>query len=83
MIKLCEKAQQGNKVSKREYKAFLDFLITHFYVANPQARICAMDKLTLNHMKELKDCGKVAMEDFKTSETYNYQIIMACPATYR
>lgn len=83
IIKLCERAQQGNIFSKRDYKSFLDFLISHFYVANPQARICAMDKLQLNHMHQLKDCGKVAMEDFKTCETYKYQIIMACPATYR
>lgn len=61
----------------------MDYLVSHLYVANPQARIGAIQTMTMGAYNTLKEKGMVPCTNFKTAETYTYQYISACEASMR
>jgi hypothetical protein len=71
----------GGIISATNYNKYLEFVISHLYIANPQARIGAIKDLTLSDYELLKAHGMISCQQFKTSETYTYQHVTACPAT--
>ena len=62
---------------------FLVYLVTHMYVANPQARPGALESMDLACMSDLREKGVVTTSRFKTAETYGYQTIVVGPATLK
>jgi len=82
--KICTDVSKGNiLISPQAYQEFVDFLISHLYVANPQARIGAIQCLTLSGYQSLNAKGVVSCSDFKTADAYAYQCVTACPASQR
>jgi hypothetical protein len=81
VLSTIEKAKKGGIISNWEYSQVLAFVISHLYVANPQSRVGAISRLTLDQHQELQHSGHLACSDFKTWETYEAQFINACPAT--
>ncbi len=59
----------------------MDYVVSHLYVANPQARIGAIQTMTMEAYHVLKAKGMVPCTNFKTAETYSFQYISACEAT--
>lgn len=81
MIKIIETAKKGGIISTWEYSQVLNFVVSHLYVTNPQSRVGAISRMTLEQHEELQNSGHLGCTDFKTWETYEAQFINACPAT--
>lgn len=81
--KLCLQLRNGSILSSNSYQIFMDYLVSHLYVANPQARIGAIQTMTMGAYNTLKARGMVPCTNFKTAETYGYQYISACEASMR
>ena len=82
-MNLIEKAKKGFMMLSTEYIQILNFIAAHLYVANPQSRVGAINRLTLQQCRILCDEGRLECSDFKTWETYEAQFITACPATIK
>lgn len=95
MMTLCKGVHAGSIVPQTTYQGqmthflsinfvlvFLDFLISHLYVANPQARIGAIQTLLLVDWERMKD-GTISCSQFKTEATFGYQFVSICLATQR
>ena len=61
--------------------SFLCFLVSHIYVANPNARVGGVSHLNLDSLAELRSNGLVSTDLFKTSEKYGSQFIVVGPAS--
>jgi hypothetical protein len=81
MIRLCSQTMEGGILPSSSYNRFLEFIVSHLYIFNPQARIGAIKELTLEDFDQLKMTGIISCEMFKTSETYHFQHVTTCPAT--
>jgi hypothetical protein len=81
--KLCRQVRDGSILSPNAYQLFMDYVVSHLYVANPQARIGAIQTMTMEAYDVLKSKGMVPCTNFKTSETYSFQYISACEASMR
>lgn len=81
MIRLCSQTMEGGILPSISYNRFLEFVIAHLYIYNPQARIGAIKELTLGDFEQLRMTGIISCENFKTSETYKFQHVTTCPAT--
>lgn len=66
-----------------EYIEILNFIAAHLYVANPQSRVGAINRMTVEQSRILFSEGRLECSDFKTWETYEAQFITACPATIK
>ena len=78
--KLCEVVIKGDGKDYM-YQRYVDYVLAHLYVANPQGRIQAIEELKISEYQELFQKGRVASTHFKTAGTYTYQIITACEAS--
>lgn len=83
ILNLIEKAKKGFMILSTEYIQIMNFIAAHLYVANPQSRVGAINRLTLQQCRSLCDEGRLECSDFKTWETYEAQFITACPATIK
>jgi hypothetical protein len=84
IVKLCERISSGTVlVSPQAYQQYVDYTVAHLYVTNPQARIGAIQSLTLSGYAALRANGIVPCSDFKTADTYAYQCVSACAASQR
>lgn len=70
-------------LSPNSYQVFMDYVVSHLYVANPQARIGAIETMTIGAYNTLKAKGMVPCTSFKTADTYAFQYISACEASMR
>lgn len=59
----------------------VNFIAAHLYVANPQSRVGAINRMTWDQFEVLCSDGRLECTDFKTWESYEAQFITACPAT--
>lgn len=66
-----------------DYLRVINFIAAHLYVANPQSRVGAINRLTIDQSKILIADGRLECSDFKTWESYEAQYITACPATIK
>lgn len=80
-LKIIEKAKGGGIMLSNEYQKVINFLVAHLFVANPQSRVGALNRLNMDQCRQLCRDGRLACQDFKTWETYESQFITACPAT--
>lgn len=80
--KICSQYRQGFIVPGAS-QIYMDYLMAHLYVANPQARIGAFESLSLAALQKLKEDGMVPSSNFKTSSTYSYQFVTAGEASVR
>ncbi len=64
-----------------DYLRVINFIAAHLYVANPQSRVGAINRLTVDQFRVLCSHGRLECSDFKTWETFEAQFITACPAT--
>lgn len=62
---------------------FLSYLITHMYLANPQARVGGLHSLRLSCLNELRCKGLTGTSAFKTAAIYGSQMIVTCPGLYK
>lgn len=83
VVNLIEKAKNGSMILSTEYIQIVNFISAHLYVANPQSRVGAINRLTIKQCRILCDEGRLECSDFKTWETYEAQFITACPATIK
>jgi len=83
MMQLIARAKQGFHLNPTEYNDSLNFIIAHLFVANPQSRIGAINRLTMLQYPELCSQGRIDCTDFKTWATYEAQYVHACPATIK
>ena len=61
--------------------SFLCFLVSHIYLANPNARVGGVSELNFDSLAELRSNGLVATDVFKTAATYGSQFIVVGPAS--
>lgn len=80
---LCKNVMEGSIVSPSADQTYLDYMLAHLYVANPQARIGAIQNMIILDYQSLLESGAVPSRDFKTAEKYSFQYISACDATIR
>lgn len=58
-------------------------MISHMYLANPQARIGGIHSLNFEGLAELRLKGSSGTDAFKTASVYGSQMIVMCPETLR
>lgn len=79
--KICRQLRDGSLISPSSYQIFQDYLMSHLYVANPQARVGAIQSMSMHAYGVLKARGLAPCTGFKTAETYGFQYISACEAS--
>ena len=83
ILKIIERTKKGSVLLAVDYLRVVNFVAAHLYIANPQSRVGAINRLTLEQCRNLCREGRLECSDFKTWETYEAQFITACPATIR
>lgn len=81
ILKIIDQGKKGNILLSVDYLRVINFIAAHLYVANPQSRVGAINRLTLDQCQILCTDGRLECSDFKTWESYEAQFITACPAT--
>jgi hypothetical protein len=62
---------------------YLQFLISHIYLTNPQARIGGIAQLDFAKLEDLRNKGIANTDTFKTSATFGFQFIVLGQASLR
>ena len=83
ILKIIQRAKEGSIILAVDYLRVVNFIAAHLYVTNPQSRVGAINRLTLDQCEILCRDGGLECSDFKTWDTYEAQFITACPATIR
>jgi hypothetical protein len=81
--RLCREVREGAILTSAAYQRYMDFTLAHLYVANPQARIGAIQAMTMAAFEMLESKGMVPSTSFKTERNYTFQYISACEASLR
>lgn len=81
ILKIIDQGKKGNIILSVDYLKVINYIAAHLYVANPQSRVGAINRLTVAQCHILCEDGRLECSDFKTWESYEAQFITACPAT--